>query len=247
MSQQSQPGDIETAARKHSGWLIPLALLALTGAFGALILLYYLAPSPNSLSEEHASPSGRAYRVQLKVGNISLSVPANYLPYASERSGGPRREIALYAKLPDFRGFSDSAAEDFAGNTPDSRVIHILITREAFDVGESARLTRIYLNEVIDRRGRAGPAGLVEYAFRNDSGYRGEDLLVGHDAGAEVVMRCSRPGTEVPSPNCMRETQFGPGILLSYRFKRSQLPDWRRIAGGVQRLVGAFATRQKPV
>jgi len=245
MAQQSRPGDVDAAVRKHSGWLIPLALLVLIVALCALVLLYYLAPSPNSLIEEHASPSAGLYRVQLRVGTIALSVPANYLPYAAERSGGPRREVAVYAELPDFRGFSDSAAGEFGGNSPDSRVIHMLITRESFDVGESARLTRIYLAEVIDPRGRPGPAGLVEYTFRTNSGYRGEDLFVGRDAGAAVVMRCTRLSAEVPSPNCMREVQYAPGILLSYRFKRSQLGHWRQIAAGAERLVATFATRQK--
>ncbi len=245
MMQPSRPGDVDAAIRKHSGWLVPLGVLVLVAALCGLILLYYLAPSPNSLIEEHASPSAGAYRVSLRVGSVSLSVPANYLPYPSERSGGPRREVAFYAELPDFHGFTDSAASDFVGNSPNSRVVHILITREAFDVGESARLKRIYLNEVADRRGRPGPAGLVEYSFRNDSGYRGEDLFVGRDANADFVMRCTQPRAEVPSPNCMREVQYAPGILLSYRFKRSQLGDWRPIAAGVERLVGAFVAHPK--
>src|ERR1700722_6594919 len=184
MAQLSRPGEIDSAGRKHSGWLIPLALVALTIALCALVLLYSLVPSPNSLTEEHASPSAGVYRVQLRVGNLSLAVPANYLPYSSERSGGPRREVAFYAELPGFQGFSDSSAGEFAGNGPDSRVVHVLITREAFDVGESARLKRIYLNEVVDRRGRTGPSALIQYVFRNDSGYRGEDLFVGRNAGA---------------------------------------------------------------
>lgn len=245
MTQQSRPGDTGTAIRKHSGWLVPLVLVALTGTLCALFLLYYLAPNPNSLIEEHTSPSAAAYRVQLRIGSISLTVPANYLPYPSERSGGPRREVALYAELPDFHGFSDATSGDFVGNSPNSRVVHILITRETFDVAESARLKRIYLNEVVDSRGRPGSAGLVKYVFRSDSGYRGEDLFVGWDGGADIVMRCTQPGPNVPSPNCIREVQYEPGILLSYRFKRSQLADWRRIARGVLRLVDAFAPQHK--
>jgi hypothetical protein len=243
MTQARRPGENDSAIRRHSGWLIPAVLVALTVVLCALVLLYYLVPNPNALIEEHTSPSAGLYRVQLRVGDLSLSAPANYLPYASERSGGPRREIAFYAELPDFQGVSDTTAGDFVGNGPNSRVIHILITREAFDVGESARLKRIYLNDVVDRHGRPGAASLVEYVFRNDSGYRGEDLFVGRDKGADIVMRCTQKSVDVPSPNCIREVQYAPGILLSYRFKRSQLGDWRAIAAGVQRLVASFAAR----
>jgi len=243
MTQLSRPNDVNSAVRKHSGWLVPLGVVALMAVLCALVLLYYLVPNPNSLIEEHTSPSAGLYKVQLRVGNLSLSVPANYLPYASERSGGPRREIAFYAELPNFHGFSDSTDVDFMGNSPNSRVIHILITREAFDVGESARLKRVYLNEVVDTRGRSWTSSLTKYVFRNDSGYRGEDLFVGRDAGTDVVMRCTQQSADVPSPNCMREVQYAPGILLSYRFKRARLGEWRAIAGGVQRLVASFTVR----
>jgi hypothetical protein len=245
MTQESRSAGGDARIRKHSGWLVPLILLALIGVLCALVLLYYLVPNPNSLAEEHTSPSAGMYRVQLRVGNLSLSTPANYLPYASERSGGPRRDVALYAELPGFHGFTDSTAEDFVSNSPKSRVIHILITRETFDVAESARLKRIYLDEVVDRHGHAGSAGLVEYVFRNDSGYRGDDLFVGRVGSSDVVMRCTQPGPDVPSPNCIREVQYAQGILLSYRFKRSQLMEWRKIADGVERLVDAFVVHPK--
>ena len=65
MTQLSRPGEFDSAIRKHSGWLVPLALLVLTVALCALVLLYYLVPSPNSLIEERASPSAGVYRVQL--------------------------------------------------------------------------------------------------------------------------------------------------------------------------------------
>jgi hypothetical protein len=245
MTEQSRPGGLDTGIRKHSGWLAPLIVLAIAAGLFVLVLLYYLGPSPNSLIEERTSPSAATRPVHLKVGRIALRIPANYLPYASERSGGLRREVALYASLPSFRGYTDAAAAEFSGNAADSPMVHILITREEFDVGETARLKRIYLNEVADRRGRAVPSGLVEYVFRDSSGYRGEDLFVGRNAHGDVVMRCNRAGASVPSPNCMREVQLGPGVLLSYRFKRSQLPQWRLIADGVQRLVASFASTSK--
>jgi hypothetical protein len=245
MRQRSRIDGLETAAGKHSGWLVPLGMLAAIAGLCVLMLLYYLAPSPNALIEEHTSPSARTDPVRLKLGRLTLVVPAKSLPYASERSGGPRREVALYAELPAFRGYTDLAAAEFSGNAPGSPMVHILITREEFDVGETARLKRIYLNEVADTRGQATDWGLTKYAFRDGSGYRGEDLFVGRDAHGDVVMRCTQPEADVPSPNCMREARFAPGILLSYRFKRSHLPQWRLIARGVERLVSSFSAASK--
>jgi hypothetical protein len=245
MRQRSRDDGLESAIGKHSGWLVPLGMLAAIAGLCVLVLLYYLAPSPNALIEEHTSPSAQTDPVRLKLGRVTLVVPANYLPYASERSGGPRREVALYAELPAFRGYTDSAAAEFSGNAPGSPMVHILMTRDQFDVGETARLKRIYLNEVADIHGHSTHWGLTQYAFRDNSGYRGEDLLVGRDVHRDVVMRCTRSGADEPSPNCTREVRFVPGVLLSYRFKRSQLPQWRHIADGVERLVSSFSSTSK--
>ncbi|HEY6578947.1 MAG TPA: hypothetical protein VIY09_06470 [Rhizomicrobium sp.] len=122
-----------------------------------------------------------------------------------------------------------------------SPVIYMVVKKEDFDVAESAVLQRIYLNDVVDARGRAGSFGLREYAFRNDSGYRDEDLLVGRNGGVEVVMRCARTGVAAIGATCFRTMRLAEGVALSYRFKRSHLSDWREIASGVNRLLAAFA------
>ncbi|MGH6879075.1 MAG: hypothetical protein ACREHV_17080 [Rhizomicrobium sp.] len=226
--------------RERPGWLVPLAVVVLTAALGALFLAYYLAPNPTSLIEEHSSPSARTDAVHLSIGGLSLTVPANYLPYSSERRGGARRQVTLYASLPDFQGYTQAAAAEFSGNGAKSPLLYMLVREENFDVAEGAVLQRIYLNDVIDRRGRPGPYGLREYVFRDDSGYRGEDLLVGRDAGGEVVMRCASPGASTIGPTCFRTMRLAQGVALNYRFTRSHLSDWRGIARGVNRLFTAF-------
>jgi hypothetical protein len=82
--------------------------------------------------------------------------------------------------------------------------------------------------------------GLVEYAFRSDSGYRGEVLFFGRTTSGVVVMRCTRQNSARPSPSCLRELELAPRISLSYRFALPSLSDWRRIADGVHRLVASF-------
>ncbi|HEY3777992.1 MAG TPA: hypothetical protein VGL35_08025 [Rhizomicrobium sp.] len=225
---------------KHSGWVLPAAVLAAIGAVCALFLLYYLAPEPTALIEEHVSPTALVYPVHLKIGAISFVVPANYLPYESERTGGPRERLVVYAELPDFRGYSAEKQAELTETRARMAVIHILIRKEEFDVTEPMRLQRIYLKEVIDRRGREGPFGLIQYSFRKDSGYRGEDLFVGRGRDGQIVMRCTRTGPEVPPPNCLREILLAPEVSLSYRFPRPDLADWRSIARGVSHLVASF-------
>lgn len=238
------PGDRPLQTIRHSGWLFPAAIVAAVAVLCVLFLFYYLAPAPTALIEERFAPTLRRNPVALRVGSGRFTIPANYLPYASERLGGTREQVVLYALLPDLRGYSGKDTANFDDTGANSPVIHILIKKEAFDVGESERLRRIYLGEVTDRRGQKGPFGLIRYAFRSDSGYRGEDLFVGKTGTHTVVIRCTRPDAEIPSANCLRETRLSPDVSLSYRFGRAHLADWRAIASGVNRLIASFAPKR---
>lgn len=225
---------------RHSGWMLLLAVGAAMAVLCAVVLLYYLALPPVAPVEERVSPSVASFLVRLRVAGLSLEIPANYLPYESERSGGPRSQIVLYAELPHFRGYSVRNAAEFGEDEAKSSILHILLKKQAFDIAESVRLDRIYLDAVVDRRGREARFGLHEYTFRDDSGYRGEDLFVGLTNSGVAVMRCSRGGGSLPPANCLREFQLGPDVSLSYRFARSRLPEWHQIADGVNRLVATF-------
>jgi hypothetical protein len=235
--------DYEKGAKGHSGWLIPMAVFLMTAALSALVLLYYLAPAPTSFIGERPAPTSGTAPVALTVGGLTFTVPANYLVYRSTRQGGEREEVALFAALPDLRGYRESDAHSFTGNPQDSPVIYMLIREEPVNLTEAEKLQRIYLAYVGNPKGEPGPFGLTQYAFRDDSGYRGEDLLVGHLDGRLVVLRCVRLSERVPSPSCLRDLRLAKHVGLSYRFKRAQLSRWREIAAGVDRLIRSFETK----
>jgi hypothetical protein len=237
----SHRGDaFEDNVKQRSGWLIPIAVFVVTAALSAIILLFYIAPAPTSFIEQHASPTSRTDVVLLSVGGFQLAIPANYLLYRNQRLGGAQDKAELYTSYPEFRGYSDSQAQVFADNGADSPVVYLLIRQEQFDIDEAARLQRIYLNYVIDPAGTPGPFGLTQFRFRDDSGYRGEDLFVGQTPLGPVVMHCVRLSSDVPSPSCLRDERLARGVALSYRFKRTQLVHWREIAQGVDALVRSF-------
>jgi hypothetical protein len=116
----------------------------------------------------------------------------------------------------------------------------MLIREEDLDLSEADRLQRIYLSYVADPAGKPGPFGLTEYAFRDDSGYRGEDLFVGQGTTGPVVLLCVRFSQQVPSPSCLRDVRLKRGVALSYRFKRAHLANWHEIADGIGELVQSF-------
>ena len=235
----------DSGLRERSGWLIPSAVLVAVVLLGLAFLVYYLAPNPASLIEEHTSPTARTDVIHFTVGALALDVPANYLLYPSERRGGVRKDIALFAALPDFRGYSDDDTALFAGNGANSPVVHIVIRQEQFVLAEAARFARIYMPDISDTHGARGPFGLTQYSLRDDSGYRGEDLFVGRSSRGLVVMRCAQRSESIPSPNCVRELPLMNDVALSYRFKRSHLGEWRAIAQGTNSLIASWAKRTK--
>ncbi len=231
--------------RQHSGWLIPLIVFVVTAGLSALLLLFYLAPDPSAFIEQHTAPTAITTPVALSVDGLKFEVPANYVMYREARTGGARKDLALFAALPDFRGYSRADARAFADYSADSPIIYILIRDEHLNLPEQERLKRIYLGYAADPKGIAGPFGLTQYHFRDDSGYRDEDLFVGDDAGHLVVMRCWRFTADMPNPNCLRDRRLNQGVAMTYRFKRTQLGQWREIAQGVSGLLARFQAQAK--
>jgi hypothetical protein len=224
----------------YSGWLVPFAVFIVAAALSGALLLYYLGPRPPSFVEERATPTASATRVLLSIGGSNFSIPGNYIRYRGARKGGALEQVALFALLPDFSGYTDASAGRFLTNAADSPVVEILIHDEPLKLSEMQRLQRIYLGYVTDVHGKAAPFGLTAYEFRNDSGYRGEDLFVGRFGPRLVVMRCDRLSARDISPSCAREMRLSHHAGLSYRFKRAQLARWREIASGVDSLMHAF-------
>src|SRR5262249_9952277 len=155
----------------------------------AIILVYYLAPNPQTFVNEQPAPTSDPSLVALRVHGLKLWIPANYIQFQSVRQGGARRDVSLVAILPDLAGWSTNEAQTFAANTADSPVVYLLIRDEEVNRSEADRLARIYLNYVTDQKGAPGPFGLTQYTFRDDSGYRAEDLFVGQTAAGPVILR----------------------------------------------------------
>ena|ERR1700712_1223821 len=237
--------DTDGTIRKRSGWLIPLGVFLVTAVLSALILLYYLAPTSQTFLEEQVAPTSRSDLISLKIHDFHLWVPANYLQYESTRQGGTHKTVAMFAILPDMAGWSAWEAPAFTGNTPDSPVVYMFVRDESLNLTEADRLARIYMAYVTNPRGTPGPFGLTQYTFREDSGYRREDLFVGQTPSGPTVLRCVRFSPDVPSPSCLRDLPIAHSVALSYRFKREHLAKWHEIGDGIEKLFAGFKIRPK--
>ncbi len=230
--------------QKRSGWLLPLAVFVVTATLSAGVLYYYVGPRPPGFVRDVPSPTADTAPVALTVNGVSFSVPANHIVYRAAQRGGEQADVALFALLPDFRGFSQEDAQRFSSNAPDLGAIFLLIRGDRLNLTESERLKRIYLGYVTSQMGMPGPYGLTQYDFRDDSGYRGEDLFVGQTARGPALFRCTRFSADFPNPSCLRETPLTQGVALSYRFKRAHLAQWREISTSADLLVRSFIQRK---
>jgi hypothetical protein len=235
--------DAGEAIQKRSGWLVPFVVFVVTAALSGLVLYYYVGPRPAAFHDA-PSPTADTTPVHLTVNGVGFAIPANHIVYRSAQRGGVQSDVALFALLPDFRGFSPADAQRLVSNAPDSRAIFLLVRSDRLNLSESERLKRIYMGYVDSQIGLPGPYGLTQYEFRNDSGYRGEDLFVGRTARGPAVFRCVKFSEDVPSPSCLRETPLTQGVALSYRFKRAHLAQWKKIATGADALVRSFLQRK---
>lgn len=233
--------DFGGLAKQRSGWFAPAIAFFVTACLSAIVLAYYFAPGPPGLGEELPDPTDATRPVALAIGSTRFRIPANYVQLASSRRGGPVTEVNLAAMLPRLDGYSMASAKDFAGHAPDSPVVNLKIRGGQPPLPEAERLNRIYRFQVEESQGQSD--GLTRYAFRQDSGYRGQELFTGVIDGQPIVILCDRPAADTPAPNCLRDFPYGNGLGLSYRFKRAHLTQWRDIDSLVRGLVNGFVDR----
>jgi hypothetical protein len=222
---------------RHSGWVIPAALFFAILLLSGLFLGWYLRPGP----KPSTAPTGQSTLVAVTVRGLPFAIPANYIENSAARAGGELDTLALAALFPSWRGYSDAQARLFAGNAPDSPVIHLSLRGDSNDLNERARLDRIYMPYITDRQGAAGPFGLTQYAFAKESGYERDDLFAGENSKGLVLLLCERPSAELPSPNCLAiDRPLAKNLSFSYRFKRAYLAHWLEMAAGVDQMLAKF-------
>ncbi len=222
---------------QHSGWLIPVAVFFAILLLSGLFLGWYLRPGPRVA----AAPTGKSDLVQLTIKGAGFAIPANYIQNAAARAGGEQNSLALVALFPSLRGYSDADARLFAGNAPDSPVIHLMVRTDPNNLDTHARLDRIYRPYITDPKGTAGAFDLTQYGFARDSGYERNDLFAGEGSNGLMLFLCERPAGDLPSPNCTAiDRPLSASLTYSYRFKRAWLGRWREMSAGVNGLIRRF-------
>lgn len=221
----------------HSGWLIPAAFLFAVLLLCGLLLGWYLRPGPRA----PGGPTGQSDLVPVRIGALSLEIPANYIQNPAARAGGEQDSLALAALFPSWEGYSPDMARQFQDNAADSGLVRILLRADGNAMDAATRLARIYRAWLIAPEGVEGLFGLRQYSFAGNSGYEKSDLFVGGNGDKLLLMLCERPAANLPSPNCQAtDRPLAKGASYSFRFKRAYLSRWREVSSGVDALIARF-------
>lgn len=228
-------------AHRDSSWGAPIRILLIVLVFATGFLYYYFGPSLNELQGNRPEASANTTLLSIQIGGADFVIPENYTQFPRARRGGTRANVALYAMLPDFEPFTIATEADFVSNQEDSRIVHFQLESIRSPFNEEERIKRIYMPDVIDEDGDRALYGLTHFQFQEGSGYRDQDLFIGtDDLGRTAAITCAKDLEEILPPSCRRFTQLIDGVMLSYRFKRASLRDWKVIDLGVRATALSF-------
>lgn len=232
----------EELVRERPAWIIPALVLTGVLSLSGIFLYYYFGPTPGELLGLNPRASTGSGKVDVIISETRFLIPEAYTRYPSQRSGGRMKAIDMHTLLPDMQPFSVEHAENFTDNSARSDVVYFSLSESAAPLNSSRRLQGIYAKYLESANAEPGPNGSQLFRFRDNSGYANQDLLVGKDTEARILLLiCDRIIAQIESPNCSRSLLLGPGLELSYRYKRHHVEDWQRIDKAVVSLVNGFS------
>jgi len=233
--------DFSIEPQQDSSWTLAITVIGVTLLLSFGFVYYYFGPTLTELTGDAPDPTTSEELIALSIGGESFMIPANFTRFPRARRGGNRDEVSLHALLPKLGPYTVENQSIFDRNDASSPVIFFDISTYQTALSEKQRFERIYLENVVDKQGRQGPYGFTVFQFSETSGYRDEDLFVyGKNTASPVIIRCYKNTDIIPSPHCRRDFRINENLLLSYRYKRPWLAQWRAIDQALQNFVRAL-------
>lgn len=227
--------------RQWPVWILPVFALGALGVAFLAVSNYYFAPSTYALTGVVPDGTESGQTLEIEVAGEAFAVPERYVRFPRQRHDGATDRLSLHALLPDMKGFSQRDARSFQDFSPFSRLIHLELYKTANVLPADRRLTEVYEEAGATPAGQPIDSGLTPYALPAGSKLRAAELYTGTDMdGRTAIITCDLPGSGDLSASCMRTLLIGDDLALSYRYKKSNLPDWAAIDTNALSLVASF-------
>ena len=218
--------------RQAAGGLLTAAAIAMMSiaALALIYVIYLLWPRWPDAPVAIDAPA-----VPIVIGEVVFRIPPGAIRQKMQRRPGTYERIGLVYEWPSLNPAATlpkTSGENTAATTTERLFVDIAATTTSMVPEE--RLKLIY-PRYTDATQQSGPAGLTLQAFRDDTPYRGEDLLYDAAAPNRFIVRCSRD-VKLVRGTCLYERFFGKADLTA-RFPRAWLADWRGVLGAIDRLT----------
>ena len=221
----------------HNPLWAPLGVFAAVAVMAALYVAYTLWPRWPEGPVALDAPS-----LPITISGTAFNIEPAAIRMNVQRRPGAHERVDLAYLWPSITP-PDPTVKSAAGQPldPNERLFVTISSGDA-TLPLIERVQTIYPRYLVAEP-IAGPPGLTFRGFRDDTPYRGEDLVFESAAPEHFLARCSRKGVK-NSGVCLLERRIG-GADVTLRFPRDWLSDWQNVAGGTDRLIARLHVEAK--
>lgn len=213
--------------------LPPLALFLALALLGGSFVAYVLWPTWSAAPVALDAPA-----IPVTIDGVLFEVPPGAIRAAVERHPGPHERLDLAFLWPSLKpppdGSSATQTAAAASTAEAAGRLFVTIAPLGSVLPPNERLRSIY-PRYVEATASAGADGLAILPFRTGSPYQGEDLVYFADAPDRFFARCTRQVGIVPG-SCLADREVDR-VVVTLRFARDWLKDWREVAAGFDRLL----------
>ncbi len=176
---------------------------------------------------------------EIVIGDEVLAIPANMLRFPAQRKAVEADRLDLYAHWPQMDGYNEALADVFQSQHVEPSVLFLTVEPRAMSQEMSGRLNSIYAKFFASAETNAGQ-GLKRRLLSADQGFDNEELV--YEAGSPYpwVARCLVADNDTSGAYCIRDIHAGRDLMVTYRFHRDLLGQWRALEAAVRAKAKTF-------
>ena len=181
---------------------------------------------------------------EVVIANNVLQIPADTIRFPNQRRAGVQSRIDLYLHWPSLSGYSDDLKRVFSDVHNSAELLFLTIEPRNMSYDMSGRLEPIY-SVFFDGIGVEEDFRLIRQPLSSAGGFVDEDLYFQPDNPYPFVTRCVREGSNGAMPYCIRDVHIGTDLMVTYRFHKTFLKDWRALDNAIRKYSASLMQNQR--
>jgi hypothetical protein len=212
----------------HNPLAAPLLVFIAVIAVAAVYVAYVLWPRWPETPVALDAPA-----LPIVIAGVQFNIEPAAIRQAVQRRPGMQERIDLAYLWPSLKPPTPGLKTiDGQPVDPNERLFVTIQSADTLPLME--RVQTIYPRYLVPQP-QPGPEGLTLRGFRNDTPYKGEELVFESQAPERFMARCALTGVR-SSGGCLLERRIGDADIV-IRFQRDWLNDWQALAQGIDSLI----------